>query len=361
MRVLIIDDDELSVMPLKQDLEAAGSFVVQVGFDDVDKALTDYIPDLVVLDLQDQGEQPTDGGTGKTVYNDIIWPRHYCPVVIYSGFADQFRTDETPLVKAVAKGGEAEAEVMVAIESLRPYTESLSLLRGEIDAVARGTLRDLMEQIAKSTAADDTTKADLAAAMGRRQAAAYLDDQQPSAKLRPESQYVVPPLGNAYRFADLIRIKGAAPDDTSAYRLVLSPSCDLQHHGDGEPRINRVLVANCKEVPWGDGRPTGMPKKPHNSETRRDLKPHLNAGSCNGFVFLPSFLDVIPAMCADLKDMVIISPYSLVDGVSSVDTFERVASVDSPFRERIAWSFVSVAARPGVPDIDVARWVKMYE
>jgi len=360
VRVLIIDDDRDSVLTLIQDLEDAGSFVELTGFKDVDRALTDYIPDLVVLDLQDQGEKEADGGTGKAIYTEIIWPKHYCPVVIYSGFADQFPATDTPLVRAVAKGGENEAKVLEAIEALRPYTESLSSLRSEIDAVARDTLRDLMERIAKSTAADDKTKGEIATAMGRRRAAAYLDDQQPGAKLRPESQYVVPPLGSAYRFADVLRIKGAAPEDVGAYKLVLSPSCDLQHQGGKQPRIDRVLAANCKDVPWGDG-PPGMPMKPYDKKTRGQLKSHLTSGSCNGFVFLPSFLDLIPAMCADLKDLSILEPYSLLDGVSELDTFERIASVDSPFRERIAWSFMSIAARPGVPDMDVAQWVKMYE
>jgi hypothetical protein len=36
----------------------------------------------------------------------------------------------------------------------------------------------------------------------------------------------------------------------------------------------------------------------------------------------------------------------------------RVASVDSPFREQIAWAFVQIAGRPALPDRDLESWVQ---
>ena len=37
-------------------------------------------------------------------------------------------------------------------------------------------------------------------------------------------------------------------------------------------------------------------------------------------------------------------------------TFERVASIDSPFRELVAWAYMQVACRPGLPDRDTETW-----
>ena len=38
----------------------------------------------------------------------------------------------------------------------------------------------------------------------------------------------------------------------------------------------------------------------------------------------------------------------------------RVVSIDSPFREQIAWAYLNTAGRPGVPDRDFAIWEKQY-
>lgn len=38
--------------------------------------------------------------------------------------------------------------------------------------------------------------------------------------------------------------------------------------------------------------------------------------------------------------------------------FERIASVDSPFRELVTWSYLQVAGRPGLPDRDLDEWAE---
>ena len=40
---------------------------------------------------------------------------------------------------------------------------------------------------------------------------------------------------------------------------------------------------------------------------------------------------------------------------SDVD-YVRVASVDSPFREMVAWAYMQVAARPGLPERNWDAW-----
>ncbi|MCG8098145.1 MAG: hypothetical protein JAZ05_03540, partial [Candidatus Thiodiazotropha taylori] len=36
--------------------------------------------------------------------------------------------------------------------------------------------------------------------------------------------------------------------------------------------------------------------------------------------------------------------------------FIRIASVDSPYREQMAWNYQRVACRPGMPDRDIGAW-----
>ncbi len=359
MRVLIIDDEPDSILPLKQELDDAHHRWWEVDFGGVQEALENFTPDLVVLDLQLQQVQAATGEAGKTVYEDIIWPTHFCPVVVYSGFADQFIVNHSALVKKVTKGGGSEKLVRDAIGELAPYSESIALLRQDIDAVARTTLRELMLAIAEADDLQEDDKQSLAVAMGRRRAAAYLDDPQVETQHMPESQYVYPVTGNAYRFADILRASGSPADAPTSYRIVLSPSCDLESHGGGAPKVERVLVAKCVSVPFGT---RNLPAAPLNQKGKDKLEDCLQAGSHNGLLFLPKFLACVPAMCADFKDLDVIATYAIKPGGEcKVDGYERVVSVDSPFRERIAWAFMNTAARPGVPQVDLQRWIAMYQ
>jgi len=38
--------------------------------------------------------------------------------------------------------------------------------------------------------------------------------------------------------------------------------------------------------------------------------------------------------------------------------FTRIASIDSPFREQIAWAHLQIAGRPGVPERDIDKWTQ---
>ena len=40
------------------------------------------------------------------------------------------------------------------------------------------------------------------------------------------------------------------------------------------------------------------------------------------------------------------------------EKFDRVASIDSPFRELVAWSYLQIACRPGLPDRDFSTWAE---
>jgi CTP synthase len=60
-------------------------------------------------------------------------------------------------------------------------------------------------------------------------------------------------------------------------------------------------------------------------------------------------------MSACLRDLELIP----VDGIAGdAAKYLRVASVDSPFREQIAWAFVQIAGRPAVPDRDLEGWIE---
>lgn len=71
----------------------------------------------------------------------------------------------------------------------------------------------------------------------------------------------------------------------------------------------------------------------------------LNSGIVGDFYVLPALADKIGNMLADLKNLFIIN-------VDKMNDFERVVSIDSPFREKLNEVFIRTAGRIGPPDRD---------
>jgi len=154
---------------------------------------------------------------------------------------------------------------------------------------------------------------------------------------------------------DLLRKRGANWDDPTAYRLVLTPSCDLVR-GRCEPTL---LVACCESM-------TKLAKKLSLSLAQNKLAKEaekmetnvLTAGAFAGLFPLPAFPSRLPVMVANLKGLEVI-PYDAIgrnDGTEP--SFDRIASIDSPFREQVAWAYLTTAARPGMPDRDLKPWAE---
>jgi CTP synthase len=58
-------------------------------------------------------------------------------------------------------------------------------------------------------------------------------------------------------------------------------------------------------------------------------------------------------MAADFRNLELIG---LKEIGNDNEPFLRVASVDTPFRELVAWAYITNAARPGLPDRDFESW-----
>lgn len=75
---------------------------------------------------------------------------------------------------------------------------------------------------------------------------------------------------------------------------------------------------------------------------------------------IPEFVGHVPHMVANLKRLELIEWGQLdsnAAGEAGGTKFERAASTDSPFREMVAWAYLRVSGRPGMPDVDVDRWL----
>ena len=80
----------------------------------------------------------------------------------------------------------------------------------------------------------------------------------------------------------------------------------------------------------------------------------LSQGFYQCVIMLPALAGAIPTMAANLKALELVP----IDRIGPGSTYERVASVDSPFRETVAWAYLQIACRPGLPERDVQAWAR---
>jgi CTP synthase len=166
-------------------------------------------------------------------------------------------------------------------------------------------------------------------------------------------QFIVPPLGCDLLTGDLIRKQDAGRANVESYRLVLSPSCDMV--ASRGANIDKVLVARCRKYEAFLTKCGLSPTSKLDTITSK-LKVSLTQAHVASLVMLPELRGLIPKMCVCLKELEQIPLGRIVPQQGKKPTYLRVTSIDSPFREQLAWAFMQVAGRPGVPERDVDAW-----
>lgn len=359
MKVLLIDDDPDVRETLGDALDEAGGWqVVGRGFGEATEALVTCRPDLIVLDLvQGTGADGSDSGNASFESIRETW---FCPVIVYSAFPDRRTFAPHPLVTSVTKGAGSEQLVRNELDQLRPQAEMISSVHTEFDTRIREALRDSAHLLRRQLA-DTTPVGDSLARAVRRLVAARVDEEAyGEGPLQAWERFVVPPLGEDLLLtADILRRRDTDWTDPNAFRLILTPSCDLVRHGDKPPRADSVLVACCETPDQIDILKTATKRQ----QRKKKLKPLLNAGAAGRHVFIPRFLGCVPSMVANLKRLELLDWDQIVTAngapvvASARPVYERVASTDSPFREMVAWVYLQVAGRPGLPDLDEEAWL----
>jgi DNA-binding NarL/FixJ family response regulator len=353
--VLIIDDDEAIANIIKDAITDAVDGVVCSTVNDFSSAEAHIIelkPDAIVLDLMD-GTQSTDLPGALTWQS--VWKHRFCPIVIYTGSDAELVPavpSAHPYVRRIQKGSGTESFVVEALQCFVPGLQIIRELHNEVDAVVQQVLRD--------TAGEGNIKFDEPSHLlhaSRRRLAASMDlptliSDRP---LMSWEQYLVPPIGGSPLTGDLLKASKSDESDHASYRLVLTPSCDLVKGR----HIDAVLVAKCLPV-QRLLHIMSLSVKEHklDKSVERLKSAALTPGVFNGFIALPEFPSRFPHLAANLKDLEILSYSAIVPGDGQSAGYDRVASIDSPFREQIAWAYLTTSARPGMPDRDLDSWAQ---
>jgi CTP synthase len=180
-------------------------------------------------------------------------------------------------------------------------------------------------------------------------------DEMSLGKLASWEQYIYPPVRDDPLLGDILRLKDGDESTAESFFVVLTPSCDMAAPGGRKPKVDQVLVAGCccpKQGILG----TGLCKLGKDELGKTLTSTMLTQGYYQKIVPFPSLKGKIPPMMADLKQLKQIPLSEIVPAGSA--KYERVASLDSPFRELISWAYMQTACRPGLPERDCDAWNK---
>ncbi len=358
IKILFIDDEPDSVKAVEDYLQDGTEDYdcVVTDFADTEKAILWHRPDIIVLDicLKDHGAG-NRGTPGLQAYN-LIRKDHFCPIVAFSAYPDSFPDENTlhPLIAKVQKGTKGPIELKTVIDAFRPQIAALHEARRAIDLSFSTVMREVAPRVFANIhgAAE---RAETIVRAGRRRIAALMNSMaiEGSELLASWEQYLIPPIDGHVNLGDILMKVGGSSDEPTDFRLVLTPSCDMVNNPpDRLAKVTDILVAQCKS---SNELLKGMCLGGATVDTLKKKLPEgvLNTGYHRNHLPLPAVESCIPCMTADLREIELIP---LQDVIGTDKCYERIASIDSPFREMVSWAYLQIACRPGLPDRNTEPW-----
>ena len=346
IRILLIEDEPSSVESVRDLLngEMPDTVTELVDFDMAESSIRSFRPDIVVLDIA-RGNPVEEDSAGVQAY-EFVWDNRFCPVVVYSAMPDLLKTDKHEFVKKIQKGSGSEQEVLEAIQEFLPHVQALEKTEDEI----RQRLSEAMREVAPhafQAFSDAAEREEAVIRAGRRRVAAMMDEPpKGGTALAPWECYLYPPVSTDTLLGDVLMETGGDTTEPGSFRVVLTPSCDLAR----TPKVQEVLVAKCCPMDTAL-RSIGLDA---NSRVNTIMDRLLSAGHAQSVIPFPTLQGTIPPMAADLRDLELIP----IGDIGDDGQFQRKASLDSPFREMVAWAYMQTACRPGLPERELETWAQ---
>lgn len=356
MKLLLVEDNLDSVRPLMDLIkeENPSNEVTSARFEEANKKIESFRPDVVVLDRidGDMTNQVDKGSETLSFISKGYWKKHFCPVIVYSAMAEKIEDEEGeytkhPFIHYVNKGSGSEYKVMEKLAEIEPHIGIL----GEVEEYVRETFSFVMTEVApyvfkEYKDKDATERINVMKQAARRRLAAQMDElsREESHKLAPWEQYLFPPINDKILLGDILKKRDCKDDDPSAFRIVLTPSCDLVNQ-----KTKKVLFGQCCSI--DEGLKQAFRVKEVNKKIKQKIRRFLSGGYSEGIIPLPELKGLIPSMAANLRELELVA-------VDEIANYERIASLDSPFREMVSWAYMQIAGRPGLPERDFDAWCK---
>ena len=354
LTLLFIEDDPDSIRPVKQLIERDEPDIHCIehhSFRDANPKIEATRPDIVILDLLNNAAFPATV-EGDSVC-DFIWKDHFCPIIVHSAQPDilEQKDREHPFLILIQKGKDSPPKVLESLKQLRPQIDALKEAEKDVRDAFTDAMRELAPHVFRAVE-DRTTRNAIIKRSGRRRLAARMDEVSGDGDpLASWEQYLWPPISRDILLGDILKEADGASENPASFRVVLTPSCDMVASGNRTPKVKKILVANCCSIKEGLDRIRLQGRG--NKKDR--LLSVLNQGYSGAIIPLPSLGGLIPTMAANLRSL---EQLSIEDIALKGKRFDRIASVDSPFRELIAWAYLQIAGRPGLPERDTDSWAE---
>lgn len=356
--VFIVEDNPIHAEALKRSVERLiPNIEVRIharGFNHALDQLYSLRPDIFIIDLY-EGEYSPETLIGPTLC-EKIWNKRFRPLIVNSAFDADPHIDHQlaghPFYKYIGKGSDDCAEQVASqVKEFLTHVATLREVEDEIHSVLQTVIRDTVDKI-WTAQTDSKMRAHAIMRSARRRVGAMMDLKPIllDEKVYPWEQYIIPPLESDLLMGDLLRFNGSPPNDPTAYRTVLTPSCDLVCR-NGKAKVSAITVGKCVSI---EAFLIAARLKKDDSQItlKSKLETILTQPQINGYCPLPAYPDLWPHMAIKLRDTELL-PFNKWQ-----EQFTRIASIDSPFREQIAWAHMQIASRPALPDRDLGVWIE---
>ncbi len=357
-RVLIVEDDVEIGNTLVEAIESPdwlnqdNQFVAQLvtSFEGALVELDRSRFDLLVLDLKEGthaiGDGEEEAKPGLRVLERLRAIR-FVPVVFYTGLPEFVDNLKSPFVRVVEK---TEGYERVRAEIAELIATKLPGLARHLEEQQRQYFWEFVEKHLPGDLRDGSV--DLAHLMARRLAAslraefsrvasAAMGGEQPGENMiHPMEFYILPPVQQFWMSGDLVKMK-----ETTDHFAVLTPTCDFVND-----KAEFVILAKClpltvcaEYVTWKG--PNAPPTFQGSDVKLQSLIRDNRAGQTGRFMFFPGTSE-FPDFVVDLQQLSTVTKEEQLG-------FDRVASLDSPFAEKLVSLFARYYGRIGTPNLDV--------
>jgi CTP synthase len=363
--VLIIEDDTEFAEALKLKVEENNlTDSVEIrNFENGMKELSSIAPNVVVLDIF-EGEPQNEKREGLQLWEQV-WEKSFIPLIFAS--ASRITTiiemvKKHPLVQYVVKTEiDAMDQIVNGIRQFLPFGSGIKEIRDTLYADAENTTQKALTETAQhtlSTSLNPQEDIPLLKSAARRRLSFLM--RQKSEEEREHlfvwEQYVYPPITECLLTGDILKSTTGNSDDPNSFRVILTPSCDIANSN-----VSNVLVAHCVSIReyWVKCSLSNNKNKVMAGDRHLNrIKVNLNEAQNAGYKPLPKYSDLLPHMAVSLRDLELLSIQDGAKATSSAGIeYERIVSIDSPFREQLAWAYLQIAGRPGMPDRDIKTWI----
>lgn len=361
--LLIIEDELAFAESVKVAIEEISSSITTEirDFEPGLAELADILPDVIVLDIFDDIPQK-DQKEGLKIW-EKIWKDTFIPLIFVSAARLERYielAEKHPAVEYIVKTeSDAIKKIADAVQKFIPLAAGIKSIQKDLCAdvkqMTQVALTESALHVSKSTEIKDTLK--ILSNTARRRLASLLrqkaDEKEPP--LFAWERYLYPSIPGHLFTGDILKKVGSDNKAPDSYCVVLTPSCDLAHGG-----VVRVLTAACAHIKeyWKACQFSDNRRKVMGADLRK-ISSRLNEAQYGGFTPLPAFSNLIPHMAVNMRDLKLFSlegkeKVKSIDG----DEFQRVVSIDNPYRERLIWAYLQIAGRPGVPGCNNKAWIE---